>query len=108
MTLEDHYSGQHGHDAESFHRYLFWYCVPWRVRLLVWLIRVCRPSFFTADDRFIIGLGEARSIEEVRREAHCFLQDRSNRAWLRRVAKVRMSATRAIGFSKAYLPERIR
>lgn len=108
MTLEDHYCGKHDCDADSFRRHVFWNCVPPHVRALVWLIRVFRPCFFSVDDRFIIGLGETQSIEDVRREAREYLQETANQSWLRRVAKVRVSATRAIQLSKAYLPERYR
>lgn len=105
MTLAETFCRRHECHEGLFRQQIFQRCMPGWTRPVALILRVLTPGYFVADERFVIALGEAVTMEEVRREARDFLQLPANQGWLRRVGKIRLSATRAISLAKEYLPE---
>ncbi len=69
------------------------------------MLQLFHPRYCRADINLIIGVAEARSIDEIRRELRYYFAEPANRRWSRRVAKVRVSARRMIRLARNYIPE---
>jgi hypothetical protein len=105
VTFEERFCQLNKCDVFAFRQRVFQQCLPPWARVLASFVRIFSPTYFDADFRFVTGLGEASSIAEVRQEAREYLGSPINRRWLRRVGRIRMSATRAIALAKGFLPD---
>ena len=107
MTFEEAFDRRMTNGRRSFHDWVWHQGIPPHSRWIARLLHLVHPRFFDADERLILAIAESQTVDEVRKEAREFLQLRANQTWLRRVVKVRLSATRVIQLSKEFLPEKL-
>ena len=103
-TLESLYCESQRCTPAQFHHRVFWRCLYRHAIPFVWLVRLFRPGHFQADRVFISDAGQTRDIAEIRREVGEYITNPLNRGWLRRTAKIRVSAGRVIELAEEYLP----
>ena len=105
-TFREAYCAKHGCSPEQFANRVFWHALyPHAVPvapLLIWL----NYDYFSPDRSLIANAADATSVARVREEVRDYFWDSSNRGWLRRSARVRVSGERLKNLSRRYLPER--
>jgi hypothetical protein len=71
---------------------------------LLWrVINLVHPEYFTADRQFIRALADIRSLRDFRVESSSFTHHPTNRGFLRRVLKIRVSSGRLRRLIARYL-----
>ena len=87
-------------EQAEFSRKVFSLCLHRRAILLVPLLGGFRADYFAADRELIAGAGRAVNLNGVHSEVRDFHLDANNRGWLRKRAKVRISAQRLLTLSQ--------
>jgi hypothetical protein len=79
-------------------------CMSRRARLIGWLLRPVSPDYYSIDRLFVRSIGRAQDPDEFTAEVKAFRDDPANRAWGRRVLKLRLSIWRVLDVADEVLP----
>lgn len=96
LEFRHRFADLHKIPAENFECAVFFDCAPLHALLLAFVIDNPRAPFFAADQELVARVAHARSVDEVRAAVSDFWGHPANDAWLRRVARVRISTRRLL------------
>ena len=104
-TFQEIYCARERCSASEFRHRVFAAALPWYARLLGPVVRALNQRHFAADHQLIDAASRAETVEQLRVELRTYVGDPSNRRWLRRSAKIRVSTRRLLRLARAYLPD---
>ena len=99
-TFEEVFVERHGCTLVQFRRRVFWRTLHWHALFLAPLFLLSRH--FRADFDLIATCGRVRSMDFLREEIEAYRDDPRNSGWLRRRAKIRISARKLLKFANDY------
>jgi hypothetical protein len=99
-TLQELFIARHGCTPRQFRRRVFWRSLHWQALFLAPLLLPARH--FSADFELIGACGSARSLDAIREEIQAFRHDPRNAGWLRRRARIRVSARKLLQMARRY------
>lgn len=105
QNLREAYCARHGCPPEQFARRLFWEALYRHAVVAAPLLLWLNYDYFSPDRSLIVHAGDATSVARIREEVRDYFWDSSNRGWLRRTLKLRISGQRLKQISRRYLPE---
>jgi hypothetical protein len=89
---------------DEFSSRMFWSCLYRQaIPLAPVLARLRHGEYFHIDRDLIKQVGAAVTLDEIRRETQEFAMDSRNRGWLRRRARLRVSAGRLLALAERHL-----
>ncbi|HVU25299.1 MAG TPA: hypothetical protein VHE13_14315 [Opitutus sp.] len=107
QTFREAYCTKHQCPPAEFAARVFWHTLYrhalFVAPLLIWL----NYDFFSPDRSLIGHAGDATSVSRIRDEVRDYFWDSSNRGWLRRTLRLRVSGQRLKNLSRQYLPETV-
>lgn len=106
-TLRQLYCEAHGLPAGNFTRHLLSRILYPHARPLAGVLAMLDRRHFDADQEFAEDLGQLRALEEFDDAAVNFVDHYSNRAFPRRVLRLRASVRRALAVAQQYLPDEL-
>jgi hypothetical protein len=93
-TFAEIYGEREGLPPEVLHTALFFRTLYPHARLIAWFVRWCHPPYFIADYEFVEDVGHLRSLEDFSLTLGSYIEHPSNRGFLRRRLRIRISARR--------------
>lgn len=103
-SFSELYCRRHGIERARYADTMFWRCLHRRAQVFAFLIRPLAPDFFQADYELIHSVGEITSTKSLPDELANFSLHPSNRGWLRRRLKLRISGRRLYRVVAEILP----
>ncbi len=104
LTFAESYCAQHGIPREKFARTVFKRVLYRRTLLFIWILQFFKQDYFVADFDLIYGVERLRRMRDFNSEAERFNEHPSNRGWLRRRLRLRVSTYRLKLLIKETLP----
>lgn len=105
-TLREIYCERHNCSPEQFARRVFWRALYPHGLVVTPFILWLSYDYFSPDRSLIMHAGDATSVSQIRHEVRDYFWDSSNRGWLRRTLRIRISGERLKNLSRDYLPEK--
>lgn len=104
-TLRTKYCAHHAIPADDFVERVFWATIPSRKRPFARLVNLVYPKYFELDRRAIWNCGRAESLAALETELSGFFSDAYKWGYLRRKARLRVSAKKLRRLAAKHLPE---
>jgi hypothetical protein len=100
-TFEEVFAARHGCTAGQFRQRVFWRTLHSHALFLAPLFLLSRH--FRADFDLIATCGRVRSMDFLREEIEAYRDDPRNSGWLRRRAKIRISARKLLKVARDHI-----
>lgn len=103
-TFAECFCAQHGITSEQFARAVFRRALYRRALPVAWFLGFLMHDYFAADFDFIHGVERLRRLRDFASEAERFNEHPTNRGWLRRRLRLRISTHRLKRLIRETLP----